>query len=185
MEKKMMTLEEMYVTHAAVNSILRVPGLGIKKVYWLDKLRKQIEKHLRAFEINRESLVEEYAVTIPPTPIVPALEYPRFKEDLLNAWVNGEDVRGVLEKYEKISDHAGQKGVEIHQRKEFEVAMQALAQSCSREIEYAELVFDHVVEQVLSQLPGDLQLAIMFVFNKDIKEPDIIVVPSSQGPFLI
>jgi hypothetical protein len=184
MEKMTLGITHIMNANAAINGLLHRPGLPPERVYWLDRLRKKLEPHLKKYEKERKAIVDKYAEVVPSFGFVPYYDFPAFKNEMLEAVKYGIPLTEVFDKYEKISEYKCQRGIDITKRDEFEEALTALEEALECEIEFNKIGYDAFVETALAGIPGELQLALEFAFDKETKS-NIVVVQSTQGPFKI
>lgn len=191
MEKIKLNVSGALMAQGAINMMMRVPGLEAKKAYWLDRLRQKLNSSIKQYEAERKRIFDKYATEIPVSPFVPPADYDTFKHELLDSIQKDSDVNiwSVFEKFEKQSEHGGQRGVDATKKIVFEEELCALKESLEMEIEYAPIAMDDNTRAVMSRLPGELQKSLYCFFDGEVVEdPKIVLaqaVPSFPGGKLI
>jgi hypothetical protein len=184
MEKMALNIVQVLNSNAAIVSLLRKPGLPPERVYWLDRLRKKLEPHIKRYERQRQEVFLKHSIIAPNITFVPYHAYAAFKEEILNNTKYGIGLDETFANYETVSEHAGQRVVEVEKREVFEKDLEEIESSMECEIEFNKIGYDAFVESALTGIPGELQLSLEYAFDKSAKS-NIVVVQSTQGEFKI
>jgi len=181
---RVMNIQEIMAAKKALEAMGQYGGISRDQNRKMRELYISLDKAHKDFDEMQRKLFDEFAVDIPQQPYVPAQDYVDFKAELIALQVPGpiymqveeyrEAMQKIFNKYEKKSNHAGEKGipgdvVEIYRQKAEEKGTAFLSK-----IEFEHLQKDSVIEEVIGLLPGYLQDAIDFAFE----ESSRIIMPS-------
>lgn len=164
----------------ALNKLMNLTGIDRKKVYWLTRNNDALESAINEWYTKvAPAVFEKYTIDIPSEPFIPANQYHKFKEELINiiSVFDADEVYPVEEmkitylsmndlfkKYEKSSD--AKRGIPVENQKAYSNEMTELALKFEREIEYTEVVADPKLDNVLSNLTGEEIKAIEYMLEE-------------------
>lgn len=183
------SIEKCILLSQGLNTLLRIPGIPYKKVYWLDKNRKKLETPLNKWNKKVQEVFGEFATQIPDVSFVPMEKYGEFKKALETAarFEEGEglkfnDFQEICKKFEVKSNFAGQKRLTTKNKEEYEKVLNEIAESWVEGLELDTIEMDEKLEAALEQLPGEIQLAIGIILTEPEKTeaPSTIIIPSKK-----
>ena len=189
MEKITLGIAEIMKVKQSIDMLLRMAGIPFQKTYWLDNLRKKLSTPMNKWKDTFTPIFEKYAVKIPAEPFVPPSKYQEFKKVLMDRVEGCEEGEvyssygNLFAKYEITSEHSGQSAIPIESQKSYEAERDKAAGEFQAEIEYNKIEVDDNFMAVLQNLPGELQLALTFMFA-DEEKPSGIILPFKGGKIL-
>jgi hypothetical protein len=170
----------------ALNQLMQFSGIDRKKVYWLTRNNDALDAAINEWYMKiAPAVFDKYSIDIPADPFIPANQYHKFKEELINiiSVFDADEVYPVEEmkitylslndlfkKYEKSSD--ADRGIPIENQKEYKKEITELALKHEKEIKYTEIVADPKLDNVLANLTGEEIKAIEYM----LEEPSVINV---------
>lgn len=166
-KKIALTVEELFKAKEALDTLLSLPGLPLPKAYWLDKLRKRLIPATKRWQAEYALIMNKYVIEVPATPFIPPNKYGEFKSELGTAdWLSSNDeFLGFLKKFEVTSPHSGQKAIPFENKEACDTEINQAYENWSVEIEYMPIEVNVFFMDVLLQIPGEQQTAIVFCLD--------------------
>jgi hypothetical protein len=171
MQKELVKMQDVIGAKLAIDRILTMPGLPYKKAYWLDRNRKSMAGPLKKWQEHHHEIFEKYSIDIPNFPFVPIDRYKELKAAVMKIDFASENaldkLKSTFETFEVAgADSEAKKGVPPTKVKQYQEEVNAEMIKLEVEIEFTEIELDPVIEQILSQIPGELQLAMSFMLKE-------------------
>lgn len=180
-----MNIQEIVSAWEALKRMGSYGGISVEQNRKMRVLYVALNQAVQEFKEMEEKLYDEYAVEIPKKPFIPAQDYENFKNEMMSLEVPGpihlqceqfkQSMKRIFEKYEKMSNYAGDRGIPMDVSDEYREKAENQGVAFLRKIEFEPLAKDKIMEEVIRLLPGFLQEAIDFAFD----EGSRIIMPFS------